>query len=100
MTEITAKKINNHYRIDAVNHAESKQVCAAISGLLYALEGCLFNHDTVYAHYSKLDFGDAYIEFLTEDPLPAEDFRCVLIGLLQVEASHPDEVRVTQNLII
>ena len=98
MTEVKATVNGRHYRIEAHGHAGSSTVCNAVSALLYALEGALVNHDSAVCHFSRLQPGDAEIECIAQDDLPAEDFRCILIGLMQIELAHPDEIKINQNL--
>jgi len=97
MTEIQATVNNRHYRLQVSNHAESSQVCTAVSTLVQTLEGSLCNHDSAVCHYSILQPGNAVIEFLAEDEYPAEDFRCVLIGLMQLQKTYPEEIVLIQN---
>jgi uncharacterized protein YsxB (DUF464 family) len=98
MTEITATKNNKHYKILVENHANSQEVCAAVSGLMYCLEGTLWNQDQAYCHYSKLEPGYAMIECIAGNEFVEEDFRCITIGLLQIREAHPDEVVMIQNI--
>lgn len=100
MTEIQATVNNNHYRLQVSNHADDSRVCAAVSALVQTLEGALINHDSAVCHYSKLEPGDASIEFIAQDEYPAEDMRCILIGLMQLQKTYPDKIVLIQNIFI
>ena len=97
MTEITATRNGQHYCLEAHNHAATTEVCAGVSALLYALEGSLFNCDGVICHYSRMVSGEAKIEYIATDPEAKACMHVVLIGLMQIEKAHPDEIKISQN---
>lgn len=98
MTEITVTAKDNHYRLEAEYHADDSRICAGISAILYALEGALINNADVKVHYSKLEPGHAVIEYLSAADTAEEDMRMALIGLLQIEKSHPDSIKIVQDM--
>ena len=99
MTEVYANKEKNEYSIRVDNHAKTKEVCSAVSAILYALEGALFNNDYALNHVSTLEPGHAEISAVCYDHTAAEDFRMAIIGLLQIQIAFPDEVVITQNIL-
>lgn len=94
-TVITAKKRGATYLIRARHHADgSPEVCAAVSGLLYALGGFLNTYDGEEVVVDECRIRPADVTFRFSGGEAAEAaFRMAHIGLLQIAASHPDYVK-------
>ena len=96
MTEITAEfdRQTGHCRIAAKGHATgSDKVCAAISGLLFALAGYAENRRLtpgVQVWTMRLEKGDAVIDY-TGDQEAVGAFLAVAVGLLQIARDNPVE---------
>lgn len=99
MTEIVANRFNNHYRLEATGHADDHDTCVMVSALVQTLLVAVMNNPKVHVCYPTLDEGHVLIEYLAEDETGEEDMRCILIGLIQLAADHPDGVNVVQNII-
>lgn len=104
MTKIEITDANPRYFLSFDGHATgSAEVCAAVSALMFSLEGYLRNHEEdLFLHSSKVDNpGRGYISFELEDP--AKDiqgaFELVTIGLLQIADSYPEFCTVKINKI-
>lgn len=99
MTNILAIKSENKYKLECNNHADSKEVCAGISALCYMLAGMLLNNPSADELIYDLTSGHAKITCWSDDVRVDEDFRCCVLGLLQIKESHPEEITITQNII-
>ncbi len=97
MTRIYAGQQGKRCILTARGHATgSVAVCAAISGIVYALAGYLVNAQAekrVEILTQRLESGDAALEFLA-DAGAAEAFSMAVIGLLQIQKAHPELVLV------
>ena len=96
MTRVNITDIDKHIYITARDHATgSKEVCAAVSALMYMFEGYLRNEEPkVKNHKSEFRDGYATIEF---DAIRFDVYHaleCFVIGLLQIEGSYPDYLKV------
>lgn len=106
MTNVTIQKSGGVYRLTAVGHAVgSSEVCAAVSGIVYALGGYLKNLEqagAVKLETFMLESGAAEIEAYSIGPRPEDSalhpFGMAAVGLMQIEARYPRQVRVeTKN---
>lgn len=94
MTKVFAKEHGGHFYISATGHATgSVEVCAAISGLLYALCGYLQNSENVSDVSFKLCDADASVSFYGEAEARAV-YEMTLIGLLQIEQTNKEYISV------
>lgn len=95
MTKVYARKHGDSYLVQAKGHATgSVEVCAAVSGLLYALAGFLQNRrDAARDVHIKLESADAEIRFCGDEVADAV-FILTVIGLAQLEASTPEYIAV------
>ena len=86
---------DREYCLEVRDHAVgSPTVCAAVSGLVYALAGYLANDDAVTLLEQRLEPGDARLRWRGDaDSLTA--LRTCVIGLLQIEKAEPDHLSVT-----
>lgn len=96
MTNITMQSSGGKYRLTAIGHATgSREVCAAVSGLVYALGGYLKNLEARGAAETGtflLESGAA--EIMAAGDAARAPFEMAAIGLLQLQASYPKQVRV------
>lgn len=77
------------YLICADGHASgSPEVCAAVSGLMYALSGYFLNTSRIQAFENILLSGHARLRWQGGAEAKAVFDLCV-IGFLQIEAAHP-----------
>lgn len=94
MTKVYCERYGSCFKVRARGHAEgSPEVCAAISSLLYALAGYLENDKKITTISRKLDSGDVYISFYGGIRAWTV-YDMTLIGLMQIEKSHPDHIKV------
>lgn len=97
MVNVYAESDSNRYLLSSEGHATgSEQVCAAVSALVYAFAGYVENakiegNATVYN--MRLDSGKALIHCHGSREVGAA-FDTVVLGLKQVELSHPELIRV------
>lgn len=92
MTKVYAERDGNRYTVHAQGHATgSPEVCAAISGILYALAGYVRNatDGSTIAYDERLDSGSVHLHFCG-GPGAAGAFDMAVIGLKQIEAKYPD----------
>lgn len=95
-TEVTLKRDENKFSLLAVNHTESK-VCAAVSGLIQALEGWIMNFpDHVIDPHIIVTSGSADISFIGDAEAEAA-FMCILIGLKRIELGYPGKLTVIDH---
>lgn len=89
MTDITIQESGRCYRLTAVGHATgSREVCAAVSGIVYALGGYLKNLEAagkVSISTFMLESGAAEIEAYGDAAYPA--FGMAAVGL-QIGRAH------------
>lgn len=70
----------------------SEKVCAAVSGILYALGGYLTNAKGVDIQAMRMD--DAYVCLRwTGGKRDLAAFQMACIGLMQIEKAHPDYIK-------
>ena len=70
----------------------SERVCAAISGLVYALAGFLANDEDTEMLAQWMEPGDVSLQFICGERGKAA-LQLVLIGLMQIEKAHPDYIK-------
>ena len=97
MTSVYAQRSGHRCILEARGHATgSEQVCAAVSGILYALAGYLTNavHERYIELYrQEMDSGDVTMDYNGDEGTTAA-FEMAVIGLQQIEASYPAYIRV------
>lgn len=90
----------NIYEITVKGHATgSNTVCAAVSGIVYALAGYLANDDETKMLVQWLEPGDSSLQFTCgERGLGAVQMAC--IGLMQIEKSDPQYIKtkISENI--
>lgn len=99
MTMVYCEKDGNRYIVTARGHAEgSPEVCAAISGILYALLGYVKNaqDESTIAYSDRISSGDVAIDFRGGKNAEAV-YDMTLIGLLQIEKSYPEHIHVERK---
>ena len=95
MTRVYCEKEGDRYTVTAQGHATgSPEVCAAVSGILYALAGYVENNIN-FARW-RMESGDVDIAFLGDGRAEAV-YNMAVIGLLQIEKSHPEYISVYQG---
>lgn len=93
MTVIRYSRTEEELRLWAEGHATgSERVCAAVSGLLYALLGYLENIGGDYS--SMVEDGSVVVRVARSEKTDSA-FDLVLIGLLQIEKAEPEYIKVT-----
>lgn len=96
MTKVTLQHSGGTYRLTAVGHATgSREVCAAVSGIVYALGGYLKNLEQkgeVKLGTFLLESGAAEMEAIGD--AVRHPFGVAVVGLMQVAAAYPKQVRV------
>lgn len=94
MTTVWAARPERRERaIVVTDHATgSDKVCAAISGILYALAGYLRNAKGVDIHNLRMEDGYVSIGWTGgKKDLAALQMTC--IGLMQIEKAHPELIK-------
>lgn len=98
MTNVYCEQNKNRYLILADGHAVgSPEVCAAVSGLIYALVGYCLNASGVQVLENSLAPGHALLRWQGGREAKAAFELCV-IGFLQIEAAHSDSISVKRNM--
>ena len=100
MTKVLAEIGEKYCALAARGHADgSETVCAAVSGLVYALAGFLENaaDDGVIIWIDrKLESGDAVLSvFHCESEAIVSVYQMAVVGLLQIEQLYPALVEVS-----
>lgn len=101
MTRVYCEKGGRRYTVTALGHADgSPEVCAAISGILYALLGYVKNaqDESMIVYSDRISSGDVAIDFRGGENAEAV-YDMTLIGLLQIEKSHPEYIKVERQEI-
>ncbi len=95
MTVVYAIKNGNNYALSVRGHATgSEKVCAGISAIVYALEGFFINFpECIKEKKSEFNDGEVNIVFFGNKEAYYA-FMMTVIGLKQIEASHPEYIRV------
>lgn len=96
MTEVYAERDGNRFLISANGHATgSPEVCAAVSGLIYALAGYVRNasDNSTLSYDERLASGNVCIRFRGGEGAVGA-FEMAVIGLKQIEAKYPEFLRV------
>lgn len=98
MTEIKATVSGKHYRIEAKNHADNTNTCAIISAFICTLAGAAQLNPEAKSVHTKLEPGDAMVQYIATGDTAEEDMRIILLGLIRLEADFPDAIHVEQNI--
>lgn len=97
MTRVYAEKDGDSYLLSAEGHATgNEQVCAAVSGIVYALAGYLTNaaRDGYATSYAlETDRGKALLHCYGGERVEAA-YDMAVIGLQQIEKQYPQLVKV------
>ena len=98
MTRVTAQAEKGKYYIKADGHAMgSSEVCAAVSGIVYALAGYLENSESIACEEVTLSEGRAEFRFVGADDAEAV-YLMTLIGLCQIEEQYPEYIEIKEEL--
>lgn len=95
MTRVYLEKDGDRYLVSVQGHAAgSDAVCAAASGIVYALAGYLANErEKVETEAVRLESGNACLRFRGGERAEAA-YRMTMIGLLQIEKKAPEYIQV------
>lgn len=97
MTNVTVRRENDRYEITARGHATgSVGGCGYISGILYSLAGYLVNEGEIRVERRRMEPGDVELRFRGGEKAEVACGMAV-IGLKQLERSHPELIRVTEE---
>ena len=93
MTRVRARRRGRRCSLEARGHAAgSREVCAAVSGILYALAGYLANAGC-RVYQKRMESADVLLEFgQGRGGLAA--WRMAVVGLKQLEQAYPELVRL------
>jgi len=99
MVDIKIRRNKASYSLSMEGHAGYSAygqdiVCAALSGLVYALLGYLSNSDTVKNLSAKERPGMMQITCESADPRTGAAFEMAAIGFLQIEMGYKENVNV------
>lgn len=96
MTTVTIRRAPGRCRLTAAGHATGNPaVCAAVSGLVYALAGYLKNLEragAVTLGELRLEPGDAVVE--ASGDTAGHPFGMAAVGLMQIAAEYPRQVKI------
>ena len=100
MIRVCLKKEEKDLRLTLCGHAKyapcgSDIVCAATSGLVYALIGYLVNLGKGNFRINALREG--YADILCGEEY-AEQLKLIAIGLIQLEATYPGHISVSESI--
>ena len=97
MTQVYAERSGNRCILSAKGHATgSVEVCAAVSGILYALAGYLANairERYIEFYENRMEEADVLLDFNGDDCATAA-FEMAVIGLAQIGQQHPGLLQV------
>lgn len=96
MVKCEISTANGVHRIECIGHATgSEKVCAAVSGLMYALIGFIGNQPELedIIHECKIESGHSLVAFEGHN----EAFEVVRTGLLQIAHTYPEYLKITEN---
>ena len=97
MTKVYAERSGHRCILSAQGHATgSEQVCAAVSGLLYALAGYLASavrESYIEFYKNEIEDGSMLLDFNGDEATTAA-FTMAVIGLRQIAQSYPDFLQV------
>ena len=97
MVKVYAESEGNRYLLSSEGHATgSERVCAAVSALVFAFAGYVENAKVsrkAQVYNMKLDSGKALIHCHGDRDVGTA-FDTVVLGLKQVELSHPALIKV------
>ena len=96
MTRITIEAEGNRHRLSAMGHADDIEACNYITGVLYSLAGFLTNEEeggNAVMQQLHIEPGDVVIDADGGERLEAA-FEMACVGLLQLQATRPEAVRV------
>lgn len=97
MTQVYAERRGNRCILSAQGHATgSVEVCAAVSGILYALAGYLTNavrERYIEFYENRMEDADVLLDFNGDD-CTAAAFEMAVIGLAQVGQQYPEFLQV------
>ena len=97
MTQVYAELEGGRCLLDVEGHATgSPEVCAAVSGIVYALAGYVANaerdgHGEIYS--MRMDSGRALLHVHGDDRVCGA-CEMALIGLMQIAKQHPEHINV------
>lgn len=97
MTQVYADRSGNRCILSAQGHATgSVEVCAAVSGVLYALAGYLTNavrERYIEFYENRMETADVLLDF-NGDNCTTAAFEMAVIGLAQIGQQHPEFLQV------
>lgn len=98
MTQVKLTQDGNKYTVTATGHATgSVEMCAAISSLLYALDGWLANSDVIVSE-KRMDDADVHIVFVGGERCETV-FDMVTIGFLRLQETDRERIKVDVQII-
>lgn len=98
MTDITIERRYETYTVKSKGHADTPEVCAAISALLQALQGWAHNPG-IRLTVERVEPGDCELTFFGQNAGKKRacesvcDLMCV--GFLRLHATAPEQIKVT-----
>ena len=97
MTQVYAERSGNRCILSAKGHATgSVEVCAAVSGILYALAGYLTNairERYIEFYENRMEEADVLLDFKGDEQTAAA-FEMAAIGLAQIGQQYPEFLQV------
>ena len=90
MTHVVIRYGRDGYTLTATGHAGTEKECIAVSAVIQALAGWVHNQ---HSGVLSLEKGEARIAF-PKMPGAVTAMELTLIGLLQIEATAPESVKV------
>ena len=84
MTRVSLERNGVRYSVKAIGHADTEQMCAAVSCLLYTLDGWLHNANVTIIN-ERMEPGDACLEWVMDTD--SDVWGMIEIGFLQLRQS-------------
>ena len=99
MTEIIVDVTRNHYHVKAEGHAGDPLICAGISVLTQMMGACIINHDECKVKKFTIEDGLVDLDWISPDWKVLEDTKAMTLGLLQLEHTYPEALKIKQNIL-
>lgn len=99
MTKIYTETDGDRHILSAKGHATgSVEVCAAISGILYALAGYLTLEESAKVNRHHMESANVLLDYSGGDRVESA-YSMAMVGLLQLRDAYPElvEVKISEN---
>ncbi len=98
MTEVLFTNDGDIRTVTCRGHADSPELCAAVSALCFTLAGYLHNVPC-WISVEKLEPGNVELEFVGRHVSARSAFDMAAVGFMQLEKSYPGRIKTTVRII-